>query len=785
MRTVILVSKMLPPALIAGLLAGLLGFLAASGFGPLSDILLRWSILNAPKNKVILVLMDGARDEGAWSRTCQLLLDRGASAVGLVGRDLPVLTGVVTWDPTPDGLDQATFPLDADGRTRTWSPGEDGRPTFPARLLQAASLPGLEGTGRIPLASVTLPTLNHDQVSGLAPGALTGRVAVLGLSDPWRTPTVNIPGRPIPLSEAILRVLTDPRQVDAPAPAVALGSALLAGLTTLMLLQWPSPRHRAAILVGVGAAGLGAILAGTDQGMVVPVDALVGALLSTGLLTFVHGWRATGDSMQALVDDLVSRLGDGMSATTLAADETWAGLGQVAVSWGGASAAWTLWGRPGHWSSQQTAGSVPPIETVWLDTHLPDDIDVDAGFTLPAPPGMRLERDLLVLPVHWDGTIFGLLVLHPAPDQPPALDALRQVARYVAAQIRRAPRRHGAPEQQATSIAVRLAEMAAGIEYVLTQRDLLLASHRGSRTAHAIYDPLGKPLVLDDSFRTLLGRLGLSADNSVAAIWASFQGSPADLAQVLGGAAPIRSPAPVRGMGVDAWLHACVHRDTVIGIALEMPDVSVFQAQDTVKSGLLEMVGYRLSNIVTAIRGYADLLTMGSVDASEVAPRIVARCAEMAEILQKYEGAMREQDGTHTTPVRILDLVQEVVAGGRRTLGEHRVRLTDTPATLPPVIADHNALARALMNLVLEMAHDVKDDVAVVLTARAVPGGVEVEIRTDGPGLPVPLLRQLMAAEHAQGSALAARLVGEMGGSLTVVGGGEEGSRFRVYLPEA
>jgi C4-dicarboxylate-specific signal transduction histidine kinase len=346
----------------------------------------------------------------------------------------------------------------------------------------------------------------------------------------------------------------------------------------------------------------------------------------------------------------------------------------------------------------------------------------------------------------------------------------------------RAAQRHVVSEQ---GLRARMAELTLSLDHLLDQRDLLLASHQDSRTAHALYDPLGRPLLVDEGFRQVLEGLQVPPEADIATVWDGLHLPAAPLHDVLAGHAPVRAPLSLPGVGLDCWIYPCTYQNRILGIGLELIDISELQAQDTVKSGLLEMISYRVHNILAAIRGYADLLAVGAVEAAEVAPRIAARCGEMAEIFDRYEDVARSAPGGAPEPIQVIDLLQEVVAGARRTLGEHRVRLINTPVALAPALAHRTDLARALMSLIQELSRDTTQQQAVLVELQSPAGAVEIVVRTEGHAAPLSVLQRLATDTREQGSSLANRLVVSMRGAFVVESGGEAGARYRISLREA
>lgn len=796
-------------SVVAALIAALLGGLLQLSPQPITDLMLRMDLAPRGTRPVLLVAMDGDATPGAWIRLAAQLQAAGVAGIALLHDDLPVVTGehLVQLESPGAAVVEAGFNLDWDHRHRTWMPRIGEKPSLPSRLLETAGYPVPSRPQRIPIADAGVPTLDHAQVAGLNPAAIEGRMVVVGSLDHWATPTIATPGsEPMPLAEAIARQAAGPELPVLNPLTAGLVAGLLALLGTISLLLLRTNAARAGFLGGCATAGLVVCALSLRTGLVLPAEILLAAFFSAGFTWRATTWQNAELQLQRLQDNLLSRLGEGLGLARANADSTWKELASAAVAWGGAEAAWVMErrgqvykvrarsGRTDHVSSEQLAAAVG----MRVHANLTDPMELHA---LPEASAQgQPPSDLLVVPMRTRSRTRGLLAVRMAAQGGDATRSANELidrratarhnlqifANHAAVQLRRL--RNRASFEAVVSeqgVRARLHELAASLEHLLDQRDLLLASHQDSRTAHALYDPLGHPLLLDEGFRHLLEHLRVPPESPLPAVWRALELAPFQLASILGRHEPTRAPLELPGVGMDCWAYTCTYQNRILGVGLELVDISELQAQDTVKSGLLEMISYRVHNILAAIRGYADLLALGAVEASEVAPRIAARCGEMAEIFDRYEDVARSGESGAPEPIQVIDLLQEVVAGARRTVGEHRVRLVNTPVALAPALAHRHDLARALMSLIQELARDTTVDQAVLVELQAPAGAVEIMVRSQGHAPPLHLLQQLATDGREQGSALTNRLVTDMGGSFNVEGGGEAGARYRIQLTEA
>ncbi len=810
MRRSLRLKALILRSVVAALIAALLGGLLQLSPQPITDLLLRWDMAPPADRQVLLVEMEPHASPGAWIRIATQLREGGVAAVVLLGDRIPAMadTEVVQLVSPGSALDEVGLIQDWDHRFRTWQPLQGGNTSLPGRILEAAGLPAPEGPQRIPITTSGVPSLDHAQLAGLNSAALHGRIAVVGAVDAWASPEVPVPGAELALVEAVARVVAGPNLPVLSSIRAGLIAGLLALTITVTLLLLRANTTRAGFLGGCVAVAMAASALLLKAGWVLPAEVLLAGIAASAFTWRATTWQNAELQLQRLQDNLISRLGEGLGATGAKPDAAWKDLARAAVSWGGADAAWVFERRGGSLEPRARGGRVQGVQADDLATALGRHVHANLTDPLDLPPlaeanpGTAEPRPLLAVPMRSAGRTRGLLVVRlvTGVDQAPTTTStgelvdlgaaarrnLQIFANHAALRLVRGRSRAAVQSLVAEQgLRARLHELTASLEHLLDQRDLLLASHQDSRTAHALFDPLGHPLLVDEGFRQLLERLHVPLEADLPTVWRALQLPERSLAMALAAREPTRATLALPGVGMDCWIYACTYQNRILGVGVELVDISELQAQDTVKSGLLEMISYRVHNILAAIRGYADLLALGAVEASEVAPRIAARCGEMAEIFDRYEDVARSGEGGSSEPIQVIDLLQEVVAGARRTLGEHRVRLVNTPVALAPALAHRHDLARALMSLIQEVARDVTQDQAVLVELQAPAGAVEILVRTDGHAPPLHVLQKLVSDPRDQGSAQASRLITAMGGSFVVEGGGEQGARYRIQLSEA
>jgi two-component system nitrogen regulation sensor histidine kinase NtrY len=113
---------------------------------------------------------------------------------------------------------------------------------------------------------------------------------------------------------------------------------------------------------------------------------------------------------------------------------------------------------------------------------------------------------------------------------------------------------------------------------------------------------------------------------------------------------------------------------------------------------------------------------------------------------------------------------------------------------LPPVLADHDAIRRALANLIDNAAEAMQGSLLRVLCVESSlsedGAGVEVEVSDTGHGLTEEIRERLFLPFYSTkqrgtglGLSIAAKIVQEAGGSLRAEANAPKGARFVMRLP--
>ncbi len=147
--------------------------------------------------------------------------------------------------------------------------------------------------------------------------------------------------------------------------------------------------------------------------------------------------------------------------------------------------------------------------------------------------------------------------------------------------------------------------------------------------------------------------------------------------------------------------------------------------------------------------------------------------------------------------VHVNELVEQVVERLRLHAAEKQmILLTTYSNNIPVIFADRERLTQVLTNLVDNAIRYSPSGTTVTIGAREAPGGVEIEVTDNGPGLPPQDLARVFdrfwRAEKSRnratggsglGLAVVKQLVEAHGGIITVHSELGSGTRFTIFLP--
>ena len=218
-------------------------------------------------------------------------------------------------------------------------------------------------------------------------------------------------------------------------------------------------------------------------------------------------------------------------------------------------------------------------------------------------------------------------------------------------------------------------------------------------------------------------------------------------------------------------------------------------------------VSHELNTPLAAIRSAGQNLADGVVEEptqvrryGDLVVREGRRLSAMVGQVLDFAGIQAGRRTYHLRPVELAEVVQGALADSRHTLEENGVRVEESlPADLPPVLADPEALRRAVRNLIENAVKYGGPAHWVGVRARALRGEVAVIVEDQGPGIPTRersrIFEPFYRGGHAAvgnipgsglGLAIVRHVAAKHGGKVTVESGpGGQGSVFTIHLPAA
>jgi two-component system sensor histidine kinase KdpD len=234
----------------------------------------------------------------------------------------------------------------------------------------------------------------------------------------------------------------------------------------------------------------------------------------------------------------------------------------------------------------------------------------------------------------------------------------------------------------------------------------------------------------------------------------------------------------------------------------EANEAEVLRRTDELRTAMLNAVSHDLRTPLSSIIASAGSLLQEDVawseedrreflqaieDEAERLNRIVGNLLDLSRI---EAGSLRPEKGWYDLP----QLVNEVAGRLRFVASDHRLRL-QLPDDLLPLEFDYVEIDQVLTNLIENSLKYTPPGSEIVVSVRAAPGEIVVEVADDGPGIPRDALPRLFDTFYRApsvtarpsgsglGLAVAKGLVEAHGGSIRAENRSQGGARFVFTLP--
>jgi signal transduction histidine kinase len=222
------------------------------------------------------------------------------------------------------------------------------------------------------------------------------------------------------------------------------------------------------------------------------------------------------------------------------------------------------------------------------------------------------------------------------------------------------------------------------------------------------------------------------------------------------------------------------------------------------KTDFVSLVSHELRTPLTSIRMFIETLSLGRVQnpaqTQEVLHLLAKETERLSGMIERVLDWAKIEAG-HKTYLREAVSVREVVDSAVESFRAHRldagsVLSVDLPEDLPPLSADRDALAGALLNLLHHAFKYGGGEKPIQVRARREADGVRLEVEDHGVGIALREQRRIfdrfyrvdnLLTRRSEGSGLglsiARRIVEAHGGRLTLKSELGKGSCFSVHLP--
>lgn len=248
-------------------------------------------------------------------------------------------------------------------------------------------------------------------------------------------------------------------------------------------------------------------------------------------------------------------------------------------------------------------------------------------------------------------------------------------------------------------------------------------------------------------------------------------------------------------------------KDEFLGTVSVFRDITREVAVDRMKSKLISTVSHQLRTPMTAIKGYTDLLYLGTVGEINEAQRhflsiIKANADRLALLADDLLDISRLETGRlrlNFEFIHIGDIAEEIAASLQEQIAEKGLTLKlDIPEGLPLVNGDRDRVAQILTNLIDNACHYTPAGGQITVSAQARDNFLQVSVADTGIGIASEdrekIFERFYRADHplvqevagtGLGLHIAKSLVEMHGGAIWVESELGQGSTFSFTLPLA
>jgi two-component system phosphate regulon sensor histidine kinase PhoR len=233
--------------------------------------------------------------------------------------------------------------------------------------------------------------------------------------------------------------------------------------------------------------------------------------------------------------------------------------------------------------------------------------------------------------------------------------------------------------------------------------------------------------------------------------------------------------------------------------------VSAQKENEKLRSDMASLMSHELRTPITSIKGFAELLLSDesiSEDSREFLNIIANESQRLSKMLTTFLSVSNleqsDKQGVAKTPVKLDNVVHEVVDELQETAKRKRIRLVEQPqAHIPPVAADKGLMQRAITNLIDNAIRYSPERTSVMISTILEADFLRVVVEDRGYGVPnaekekiwqkfYRIARDGQDKEEEStglGLSLVKEIVEQHGGQVGVESEVGQGSRFSFTIP--
>src|ERR1043166_1111748 len=240
-------------------------------------------------------------------------------------------------------------------------------------------------------------------------------------------------------------------------------------------------------------------------------------------------------------------------------------------------------------------------------------------------------------------------------------------------------------------------------------------------------------------------------------------------------------------------------------LALVVKDLTLLKEYDRLKSDMISLMSHELRTPLTSINGFAELLAADDelpAQAKEFVTIIANESQRLSRMINTFLAVTKlqrkDRQEVLKIPLRLDEVVREIVAGLQPAARKRRIRLVEKPTqSLPPVAADKRMITQAVKNLVSNALKYSPERTTVTVSTALEAEAVRLSVEDRGYGIPAEardrvwekfyrVVREGQEKDEEStglGLSFVREVVEQHGGSVDLDSEGGRGSKFSFTLP--